>query len=97
VEQNVDDIRFPNPVPAVRETEDAMAYLDRVVTEVGGIVLRYGGFHGDPEDPMIDAVRSGKFPMVGRCGCRSWPGSSARSLRATSRSGWPGSSRARRW
>ena len=42
------------------------AYLDRVVTEAGGIALRYGGFYGDPSDTtLIDAVRAGKFPIVG--------------------------------
>ena len=25
-----------------------MAYLDEAVLEAGGIVLRYGGFYGDP-------------------------------------------------
>ncbi|HEV8277112.1 MAG TPA: NAD(P)-dependent oxidoreductase [Streptosporangiaceae bacterium] len=56
----------PTPVPAMRETEDAMAYLDRVVTEAGGIALRYGGFYGDPSDTtLIDAVRARKFPVVG--------------------------------
>src|SRR5207302_7494009 len=60
-----DDPLDPTPVPAMRETEAAMAYLDRVVTEAGGIALRYGGFYGDPDDPMIDAVRAGKFPIVG--------------------------------
>jgi nucleoside-diphosphate-sugar epimerase len=56
----------PTPVSAMRETEDAMAYLDRVVTEAGGIALRYGGFYGDPNDTtLIDAVRARKFPIVG--------------------------------
>src|SRR6266566_3044010 len=61
-----DDRLDPSPVPAMRETEDAMAYLDRVVTEAGGIALRYGGFYGDPSDTtLIDAVRARKFPVVG--------------------------------
>lgn len=60
-----DDPLDPTPVPAMRETEAAMAYLDRMVTEAGGIALRYGGFYGDPDDAMIDAVRAGKFPIVG--------------------------------
>jgi nucleoside-diphosphate-sugar epimerase len=56
----------PTPVSAMRETEDAMAYLDRVVIEAGGIALRYGGFYGDPSDTtLIDAVRARKFPVVG--------------------------------
>jgi 2-alkyl-3-oxoalkanoate reductase len=61
-----DDRLDPTPVSAMRETEDAMAYLDRVVTEAGGIALRYGGFYGDPSDTtLIDAVRARKFPVVG--------------------------------
>ena len=61
-----DDPLDPAPVPAMRETEEAMAYLDRVVTEAGGIALRYGGFYGDPNDTtLIDAVRARKFPIVG--------------------------------
>src|SRR5437879_7731678 len=34
-----DDRLDPTPVPAMRETEAAMAYLDRVVTEAGGSAL----------------------------------------------------------
>ena len=61
-----DDPLDPTPVPAMRETEAAMAYLERVVTEAGGIALRYGGFYGDPSDTtLIDAVRARKFPIVG--------------------------------
>ena len=61
-----DDPLDPEPVPAMRETEDAMTHLDRVVTEAGGIALRYGGFYGDPEDTtLIDALRARKFPIVG--------------------------------
>ena len=60
-----DDPLDPTPVPAMRETERAMAHLERVVTEAGGIALRYGGFYGDPDDPLLDAVRAGKFPIVG--------------------------------
>ena len=61
-----DDPLDPTPVAAMRETEGAMAYLDRVVTEAGGIALRYGGFYGDPSDTtLIDAVRARKFPIVG--------------------------------
>lgn len=61
-----DDPLDPTPVAAMRKSEDAMAYLDRVVTEAGGIALRYGGFYGDPHDTtLIDAVRARKFPIVG--------------------------------
>lgn len=61
-----DDRLDRSPVPSMRETEDAMAYLDEVVTQAGGIALRYGGFYGDPSDTtLIDAVRARKFPIVG--------------------------------
>src|SRR6266568_1921686 len=56
-----DDPLDPRPVPAMRETEAAMAYLDQVVTDAGGIALRYGGFYGDPNDALVAAVRAGKF------------------------------------
>jgi 2-alkyl-3-oxoalkanoate reductase len=55
----------PTPVPAMRETEAAMEYLDRTVTDAGGIALRYGNFYGDPEDGLVAAVRTRKFPIVG--------------------------------
>jgi 2-alkyl-3-oxoalkanoate reductase len=54
-----------DPVPAMRESEAAMEYLDRVVTDAGGIILRYGGFYGDPDDALVEAVRARKFPIVG--------------------------------
>jgi 2-alkyl-3-oxoalkanoate reductase len=41
-----DDPLEPNPVEAARESWDAMAYLDRVVPQAGGIALRYGVFYG---------------------------------------------------
>ena len=63
-----DDPLDPTPVPAMRETEAAMAYLDQIVTDAGGIALRYGGFYGDPDDALVAAVRAGKFPVVGNGG-----------------------------
>jgi nucleoside-diphosphate-sugar epimerase len=60
-----DDPLDPTPVPAMRETEAAMAYLDRATVEAGGIALRYGGFYGDPDDALVDAVRKRRFPIVG--------------------------------
>lgn len=60
-----DDPLDPEPVPAMHETEAAMEYLDRVVTDAGGITLRYGGFYGAAEDALVDAVRARKFPVVG--------------------------------
>jgi nucleoside-diphosphate-sugar epimerase len=55
----------PQPVEAMRETEAAMERLDRVVTDAGGIALRYGAFYGAPDDELVAAVRARKFPIVG--------------------------------
>ncbi len=55
----------PTPVPAMRPTEAAMEYLDQVVTDAGGIALRYGNLYGDPDDGLVEAVRTRKFPIVG--------------------------------
>jgi nucleoside-diphosphate-sugar epimerase len=55
----------PTPVRAMRETVAAMTYLERAVTGTGGIALRFGNFYGDPDDRLVDAVRAGKFPIVG--------------------------------
>jgi nucleoside-diphosphate-sugar epimerase len=60
-----DDPLDPTPVPAMRETDAAMRYLDETVTNAGGIALRYGGFYGAPNDGMIAPVRRRMFPIVG--------------------------------
>lgn len=60
-----DDSLDPTPVAAMRETAAAMRHLDAAVTGAGGIALRYGGFYGDPNDGMLEAVRKGMFPIVG--------------------------------
>jgi nucleoside-diphosphate-sugar epimerase len=43
----------------------AMRHLEEAVESVHGIVLRYGGFYGDPSDGLLDPVRKGRFPIVG--------------------------------
>ena len=63
-----DDPLDPTPVPAARESFDAMVYLDDAVTEAGGIILRYGTFYGDPQDKMVDTVRRRQWPIVGEGG-----------------------------
>jgi 2-alkyl-3-oxoalkanoate reductase len=63
-----DDPLDPTPVPAMRETDAAMRYLDRVVTDAGGIALRYGGFYGAANDAMLEPVRKRQFPIVGNGG-----------------------------
>ena len=60
-----DDPLDPAPVPAMRETDAAMRYLDQAVTGAGGIVLRYGGFYGAADDGMVGPVRKRQFPIVG--------------------------------
>jgi nucleoside-diphosphate-sugar epimerase len=55
----------PDPPKGMREGQAAMAYLDKVVTEAGGIALRYGGFYGAANDGMLDPVRKRQFPIVG--------------------------------
>jgi nucleoside-diphosphate-sugar epimerase len=59
------DLLDPTPVPTMRQTEAAMAYLDQAVTDAGGIALRYGNFYGDPDDGLVHAVRRRNFPIVG--------------------------------
>ena len=60
-----DDPLDPTPVPAMRETVSAMRYLDETVSGAGGIVLRYGGFYGAPDDGLLEPVRRRLFPIVG--------------------------------
>src|SRR5207249_3064701 len=60
-----DDPLDPSPVPAMRETNAAMRYLDEAVTDAGGIALRYGGFYGAANDGMVEPVRKRQFPIVG--------------------------------
>ncbi len=55
----------PGPPAAMSQTVTAMNHLDRAVTLAGGIALRYGGFYGAPDDDMVAAIRSRKFPIVG--------------------------------
>jgi nucleoside-diphosphate-sugar epimerase len=48
----------------------AIVHLERVVTEAGGIVLRYGGFYGPgtsiaPGGEQYEMVRKRRFPVVG--------------------------------
>ncbi len=60
-----DDPLDPTPVPAMRETFAALRHLDEVVTEAGGIALRYGVFYGASNDGLVEPVRKRQFPIVG--------------------------------
>jgi 2-alkyl-3-oxoalkanoate reductase len=50
---------------AVQETVEAIKHLETAVLDAGGIALRYGSFYGAAIDPMRDAVRGRKVPIVG--------------------------------
>jgi len=68
-----DDPLDPDPPVALRETYSAMEYLDRVVTNSGGVALRYGGFYGDPDNRaeragLVDPIVKRMFPIVGNGG-----------------------------
>jgi 2-alkyl-3-oxoalkanoate reductase len=60
-----DDPLDPDPPAGSRETNAAMAHLDRAVTGAGGIALRYGGFYGAANDGMAGPVRKRQFPVAG--------------------------------
>jgi nucleoside-diphosphate-sugar epimerase len=55
----------PTPPAHTRETYEAMSYLDRAVTDFGGIALRYGGFYGGPNDGLVEPIRKRRMPIVG--------------------------------
>src|SRR5262245_33895889 len=59
-----DDPLDSNVPEAARESWDAMAYLDRVVTQAGGIALRYGVFYGEADDKLIETVRKRLWPII---------------------------------
>jgi nucleoside-diphosphate-sugar epimerase len=60
-----DDPLDPDPPRSMRNGFAALRHLEEAVAAVNGIVLRYGGFYGDPDDGMLDPVRKGRFPIVG--------------------------------
>jgi len=65
----------PAPAAAMRETLEAIRYLEAAVTGAGwteGIALRYGGFYGpgtsfsvEPIGEHVEMIRKRKFPIVG--------------------------------
>lgn len=63
----------PQPPRAQRATLAAIRYLEETVAAAGGTVLRYGGFYGAADDPMIPMIRKRRFPLVGGgTGYMSW-------------------------
>jgi nucleoside-diphosphate-sugar epimerase len=66
-----DDPFDPDPPAAMRESLEAMRYLERTVVGaegIEGIVLRYGGFYGSLADmppSFLEGIRKRRFPLVG--------------------------------
>jgi 2-alkyl-3-oxoalkanoate reductase len=60
-----DDPLDLSPVEGMRETCEAMTYVDETVTAAGGIALRYGSFYGAANDGLVRPVRKRQFPIVG--------------------------------
>jgi 2-alkyl-3-oxoalkanoate reductase len=68
-----DDPLDPAPPAKAQQSFAAMAYLERVVTEFGGIALRYGVFYGAANDGLIEPVRKRQYPIIGDGGgVASW-------------------------
>src|ERR671924_1968365 len=60
-----DDPLDPTPPRNFSTTAGALTYLEQVVTDFGGIALRYGVFYGAANDGLIEAVRTRQFPIIG--------------------------------
>ena len=60
-----DDPLDPDPPANARQSWVAMEYLDRAVTEAGGIILRYGVFYGAANDGLIEPIQKRQFPIIG--------------------------------
>jgi nucleoside-diphosphate-sugar epimerase len=65
-----DDPLDPDPPRQLRSTLDAIRRQEELVTEAGGVALRYGGFYGPgtgmaPGGDQWEAVRARRFPLVG--------------------------------
>jgi 2-alkyl-3-oxoalkanoate reductase len=68
-----DDPLDPAPVATTRESSAAMRYLEEVVTNAGGIALRYGIFYGAADDGLVEPVRKRQYPIIGDgAGVASW-------------------------
>jgi nucleoside-diphosphate-sugar epimerase len=60
----------PHPPRGIRKTHAAIVELERLTTQAGGIVLRYGGFYGPgtgmaPDGEQVAMIRKRQFPLVG--------------------------------
>lgn len=68
-----DDPLDPSPPKGTHQTAAAMAYVDRAVTDFGGITLRYGGFYGERDDQLARLVAKRRYPIIGDGGgVTSW-------------------------
>jgi nucleoside-diphosphate-sugar epimerase len=68
-----DDPLDAHPPSNAVESWAAMEYLDRAVTEAGGIILRYGAFYGAANDGLIEPIRKRQYPIIGDGGgVTSW-------------------------
>jgi nucleoside-diphosphate-sugar epimerase len=68
-----DDPLDPTAPGNALESWAAMDYLDKAVTDFGGIVLRYGVFYGAANDGLIEPVLKRQYPIVGDGGgITSW-------------------------
>jgi nucleoside-diphosphate-sugar epimerase len=60
-----DDPLEQTPPANTEQSAAALNHLEQVVTEFGGIALRYGVFYGAPNDGLIEPVRKRLFPIIG--------------------------------
>ena len=60
-----EDDPLGDPLASMERSFAAFDHLERVVTDFGGIALRYGVFYGAANDGSIDPVRKRQFPIVG--------------------------------
>jgi 2-alkyl-3-oxoalkanoate reductase len=65
-----DDPLDPHPAKQMRAALDAIRRQEELVTEAGGVALRYGGFYGPgtgmtPGGEQWETVQARKFPLVG--------------------------------
>jgi nucleoside-diphosphate-sugar epimerase len=65
-----DDPLDPHPPKQMRTTLDAIRRQEALVTEAGGVALRYGGFYGPgtglaPGGEQWETIHARRFPVVG--------------------------------
>jgi nucleoside-diphosphate-sugar epimerase len=60
-----DDLLNPSLPKDMREDFEALQRLEEAVVGAGGVALRYGAFYGAANDPMVEHVKKGRFPIIG--------------------------------